>query len=171
MIARRRLGGLAIALPALAAAALTPPSSARAGDGVEPFAPLLVELPGWKGGKPGGLAMQDGGSRIVVVQRGYERGEVHVSVQLLAGTPALSRLAAGGTGLKTEASHAPISTSTIDGFKVTQTFQASDKSGTILVALGPAAALSLAFKGLAEDDALTTAKRFDWKAMRAAVGK
>jgi hypothetical protein len=169
VIARRRLFGLAVALPALVAAALAPSSSARAGDGLEPFAPLLVELPGWKAGKLGGMAMQDGGSRIVVAQRGYARGEIHVSVQLLAGTPAQSRLKAGGTGLKTEASHGPVTTATIDGFKVTRTFQASDKSGTVLVALGPAAALSMAFKGLGEDEALTTAKGFDWTAMRAAV--
>lgn len=169
MIARRRLAGLAVVLPALAAAALTPHSSARAEDGLEPFVPLLVELPGWKAGKPGGVAMQDYGSRIVMVQRGYARGEIHVSVQLLAGPPAQSRLATSGTGLKTEASHGPISTATIDGFKVTRTFQASDKSGTIIVALGPAAALSLAFKGLGEDEALTTAKGFDWKAMQAAL--
>ncbi|MGP9809941.1 hypothetical protein ACTZWT_00365 [Rhodopseudomonas sp. NSM] len=169
MIARRRLFGLAVALPALVAAALAPSSSVRAGDGLEPFAPLLVELPGWKASRLGGMAMQDGGSRIVVVQRGYARGEVHVSVQLLAGPPAQSRLASGGAGMKTEASHGPVSTATIDGFKVTRTFQPSDKSGTIIVALGPAAALSLAFKGLGEDEALTTAKSFDWKAMRAAV--
>ncbi|PPQ42853.1 hypothetical protein [Rhodopseudomonas palustris] len=169
MIARRRLAALAVAMPALAAAALAPPSSARAGDGLEPYAPLLVELPGWKAGKLGGMAMQDGGSRIVVAQRGYARGEIHVSVQLLAGAPAQSRLAAGGTGMKTEASHGPASTTTIDGFNVTRTFQASDKSGTILIALGPAAALSLAFKGLGEDEALATAKGFDWAAMRAAV--
>lgn len=169
MIARRRLGGLAVALPALAAAALTPRSSAHAEDGLEPFVPLLVDLSGWKGGKPGGVAMKDSGNRIVVVQRGYERGEVHVSVQLLAGTPAVSRLAPAGTRLKTEAGHGPISTATIDGFKVTRSYQASDKSGTILVKLGPAAALSLAFKGLDEDDQLTTAKSFDWKAMQAAL--
>ncbi|KIZ39978.1 MULTISPECIES: hypothetical protein [Rhodopseudomonas] len=169
MIARCRLAGLAVALPALLAAALAPPSPARAGDGLEPYAPLLVELPGWKAGKLGGLAMQDGGSRIVVVQRGYERGEVHVSVQLLAGQPAQSRLASAGTGLNTEASHGPIRSATIDGFKVTQTFKPSDKSGTILVALGPTAALSLAFKGLGDDEALATAKTFDWKAMQAAV--
>lgn len=98
MIARRRFAGLAVLMPALAAAVLAPPSPARAGDGLEPYAPLLVELPGWKAGKLGGLAMQDGGSRIVVAQRGYERGEIHET-----GAQTISRARADGLRAKTRA--------------------------------------------------------------------
>jgi len=44
-------------------------------------------------------------------------------------------------------------------------------TGAILVALGPSAMFSLSFNGVAEDEALTLAKRFDWKTIQAAIPK
>jgi hypothetical protein len=60
-------------------------------------------------------------------------------------------------------------TSIIDGLPVTVSFTFSDKSGAILVTLGPSALFSLSFNGVAEDEALTLAKTFNWKAMQAAI--
>jgi hypothetical protein len=54
---------------------------------------------------------------------------------------------------------------------VARTFTVQDKSGAILVALGPSAMFSLSFNGVAEDEALTLAKRFDWKTIQAAIPK
>jgi hypothetical protein len=44
-------------------------------------------------------------------------------------------------------------------------------AGAILVALGPSAMFSLSFNGVAEDEALTLARRFDWKTIQAAIAK
>jgi hypothetical protein len=54
---------------------------------------------------------------------------------------------------------------------VTRTFNFKDKSGTILVALSTNAMFSLSFNGIAEDEALTLAKKFNWKPMQAAQPK
>ncbi len=70
-----------------------------------------------------------------------------------------------------ETSDGRMSTSTIDGLSVTRTFNFKDKSGTILVTLSTNAMLSLSFNGIAEDEALALAKKFNWKAMQAAQPK
>jgi len=70
-----------------------------------------------------------------------------------------------------ETSDGRMSTSTIDGLPVTRTFNFKDKSGTILVALSTNAMFSLSFNGIAEDEALTLAKKFNWKPMQAAQPK
>jgi hypothetical protein len=46
-----------------------------------------------------------------------------------------------------------------------------DKSGALLVALGPSAMFSLSFNGVAENGAPTLARRFDWKTIQAAIPK
>jgi hypothetical protein len=45
------------------------------------------------------------------------------------------------------------------------------ETGAMLVALGPSAMFSLSFNGVAEGEALTPAKRFDWKTIQAAIPK
>ena len=62
-----------------------------------------------------------------------------------------------------------MTTSTIDGMQVTETYTVSAKSGAILVALGPAAVFTLAYTGIDEDEAMGLAQKFDWKAMQAQV--
>ena len=64
-----------------------------------------------------------------------------------------------------------MSTSTIDGLQVTRTFNTRDKSGAILVALGASAVFTLSFNGIADDEALTLARKFNWKAIQAAIPK
>ena len=60
---------------------------------------------------------------------------------------------------------------TIDGLAVARSFTAHDKTGVILVALGPNAMFSVTFEGVGEDEALALARQFDWKAMQAAMPK
>jgi hypothetical protein len=62
-----------------------------------------------------------------------------------------------------------ISTSTIDGMQVTRTFNIKDKSGAIFVGLATSALFTLSFNGIADDEALTLAKKFNWKAIQAAL--
>jgi hypothetical protein len=49
--------------------------------------------------------------------------------------------------------------------------RAVHKSGTVLVVLGPSAIFNLAFNGVAEDEVFGLAKRFDRKAVQAALPK
>lgn len=168
MIDRRR--AVRLALAALPAAWLLPFSAARA-QGFARFIPFLVDLQGWKGNKPDGLAMEMPGASMVTATRDYERGEARLNAQVIIGPAAQGALAATGAGMKIETSDARMSTSTIDGLPVTRSFTISDKSGAIIVALGPSALFSLTFNGVAEDEALALARTFNWKAMQAAIPK
>jgi hypothetical protein len=170
MIDRRRFVGFACAFAALNAVAL-PPLSARAEPAFQRLLPLLVELPGWTAAKADGMAMEAGGSRMVMAQRGYERGEAQLSAQIMIGPAAQGALAAANAGMKIETSESRMSSAVIDGLQVTRTFQISDKSGAIVVALGDAAMFMLTFNGIDEDEALRLSKTFNWQAIRAAVGK
>ena len=171
MINRHRSIHLALAALALLAAWLLPLSATYAQQSFQRFFPLLVELQGWKGNKPDGVSMQIPGSSMVTATREYERGTARLNAQVLMGPPAQGAVAAVDTGVKIETSDARMSTSTIDGLQVTRTFTISDKSGGILVALGPSAVFMLSFEGIADDEALTLARKFDWKAIQAALPK
>ena len=54
-----------------------------------------------------------------------------------------------------------INTSTIDGLQVTKTYTVSNKTGAIMVALGPAAMFTLSHNGIDEDEAFGLARKFD----------
>jgi hypothetical protein len=160
-----------IAAVGFSAALILTSSSARAQQSFQRFLPLLVDLPGWKGNKPDGISMETGGSSMLSATREYERGDSRLTAQILAGPAAQGGVATINSGMKVETSEARMSTSTIDGVQVAITFTKADKSGVILVALGPSALFSFSFNDLSEEEALALAKRFNWKAIQAAVGK
>jgi hypothetical protein len=62
-----------------------------------------------------------------------------------------------------------MSTSTIDGLPVTRIFTVSNNSGAIVVPHSANAMFNVSFNGVTEDEALTLARKFDWKAMQAQV--
>ena len=64
-----------------------------------------------------------------------------------------------------------MNTSTINGFKVMRTYNNKDKSGAILVALGDSSVFSFSFNGIADDEGLKLAEKFDWKAIQAAANQ
>jgi hypothetical protein len=171
MIDRRGLIRLALAALALPAGWLLPFSTSYAQQSFQRFFPLLVDLQGWKGNKPDGVSMQIPGSSMITATREYQRGTARLNAQVLMGPPAQGAVAAGNSGVKVETSDARMSTSTIDGMQVTRTFTISDKSGALIVALGASAVFMLSFEGVAEDEALTLARKFDWKAIQAALPK
>jgi hypothetical protein len=78
-------------------------------------------------------------------------------------------LAATKTGMNLETSEMRMNTSTIDGMRVTGSFNIKDKSGAILVALGDSGLFSVSFRGLSDDDGLSVTKKFNWKAIQAAT--
>jgi hypothetical protein len=165
MIDRR--GAIRLALAALPAACL--PQAARAQQSFQRFVPFLVDLPGWKGNKPDGTAMEMAGTSMITATRSYKRGAAHVNASVLSGMAAQGVLAATSAGIKLETPDIHITTSTIDGLQVTKTYTVSAKSGAIVVALGPAAVFTLAYTGTDEDEAMGLARKFDWKAIEGQV--
>jgi hypothetical protein len=165
MIDRRR--AIRLVLAALPAAWLAP--AARAQQSFQRFVPFLVDLPGWTGKKADGMAMEMGGTSMITATRAYERGAAKLNAQIITGPAAQGALAATKSGIKLETSDMHMSTANIDGLSVTRTYMVGSKSGTILVALSGSAMFNLTFTGIAEDEALTLVKKFDWKAMQAQV--
>jgi hypothetical protein len=169
MINRRR--AIRSALAALPAVWLLPTAAARAQQGFASFFPFLVDLDGWQAKKPDGMAMQMPGNSMVTATREYQRGAAHLQVQIVIGPAAQGALAATQTPMNIQTADAHMSSSTIDGLPVTGTFNLKDKSGAILVALGTSALFSVSFNGVAEDEALQLAKKFNWKAIQQAAAQ
>jgi hypothetical protein len=167
MIDRR--AAIRCALAALPAARLAL-SPARAED-YQKYVPFLVDLPGWTGKKADGVAMQMTGVSMITATRAYQRDNSTLNAQIVSGTAAQGMLGAVKSGMKIETAEMHMNTTDLDGFMVARTFQVKDKSGTIIVALGASAVFSVSFKGVPEDEALTVARRFDWKAIQAALPK
>ena len=169
MINRRR--AIRFGLAALPAAWLLRSSAARAQQAFQRFFPFLVELDGWQGKKPEGIAMEMTGNSMITATREYQRGAARLHAQILVGPAAQGALAATQTGMNIETGDGRMNTSTIDGFVVTRSFNFKDKSGAIIVALGKNGVFNVSFNGIPDDEALTLAKKFDWKAIQAAQAK
>jgi hypothetical protein len=147
---------------------LIPSTHAHAQQAFARFIPFLVDLDGWQGKKADGVALDMPGNSMVTATRDYQRGPARVHAQILTGLAAKGALA-GVQAINIETTDGRINTSPIDGLKVTRTFTFKDKSGAILVALGPEAMFSFSFNGIPDDEALTLAKKFNWKAIQAAT--
>ena len=166
MIDRRRIVRLALA--ALPAAVLS--RTACAQQAFERFYPFLVDLPGWTGNKPDGLAMQlPGSNNMVTATRQYRREGAKVNAEVITGPAAQGGLAMIQSGMKMETGDAHIATDTVDGFKLARTYTVHDESGAIFVGLADNALFGFEFNGLPEDEAFALARRFDWKAIQAAL--
>jgi hypothetical protein len=167
MISRRH--AFRLAFGALPAVSLLLSSAAHAQQAFQKFVPFLIDLDGWQGKKADGIAMEMPGNSMVTATREYQRGAARLHAQVITGPAAQGALATTRTGLNIETSDGRISTSTIDGLPVTRTFNLKDKSGAILVALGTSALFSVSFNGLADDEALALARKFNWKAIQTAA--
>jgi len=169
MIDRRRLMHMALAVAALPSGLL--PSSVANAQSFQRFFPLLVELQGWKGGKPDGAAVEIPGNSMVTASREYRRGDARLDANVILGPAAQGALTSIQSGMKVETSDARMSTTTIDDLPVARTFNIKERSGAVLVGIGASAVFTLSFNGIDDDEALTLARKFDWKAMQAAVAK
>jgi hypothetical protein len=169
MIDRRRI--LRLALAALPATAWLASRAAHAEQAFERFYPFLIDLPGWTGDKPDGMAMALAGLDIVTATRKYKREGAHLEVGILTGPAAQAGLAMIKSGMKIETSEGHVVTETVDGITMARTYTVKDKSGAILVGVADNALFNFAYTGIAEDEALALAKRFDWKAIQAVLPK
>jgi hypothetical protein len=155
-------------LLALAAAAAAP-AAAVAKSGFQPFLPLLIDLPGWEGGKPEGFAMDAGGHAMTTASRKYSRDSAHVEAVIATGAAAQGALGALAANMSMETSEGHAQTGAENGFRMLKTFRAADNSGAIMIALADAAMFNFTYSGLSEDEALALARKFDWNAMKAAA--
>ena len=156
-----------IALTALLAAWLAA-APARAQD-FHKFIPFLVDLSGWTGGQAEGATMQLPAATLIGARREYKRGYATLEAGIVSGQGAPKGASEPGINLVTAEVH--VISSVVDGFVAFRTFHVKEKSGSILVALGPSGTFALNFEGVPEDEALPLARRFDWKAIAAALPK
>ena len=141
------------------------------GQDFQKYVPFLVDLPGWTGAKADGMAMQMPGMNMITATRDYERGNAKLTASILYGSAAQGMLATVQSGIKIETAEMRMNSATVDGFLVARILNVPEKSGSVLVQLGQTALLSVAFTNVPEDEAYSLARRFDWKAIQAALPK
>jgi hypothetical protein len=149
---------------------LWPHSAVTADQPFQRFLPLLVDLAGWEGKKPDGMSMQMSDTSMTTATRDYERGPAQLHASVVIGAAAEGALAPIQTGMKMQTSEGHMITDTVRGMPVLKTFNTKDKSGALVVALGKNAMFAFAYEGIAEDEALQLADKFDWKALQTAAG-
>jgi len=146
--------------------------SARAEQAFQRLLPLLVGLDGWQGKKPDGMSMEMPNNSMTTATRDYERGSAQLHAGVVLGSAAAGALAPIQTGMNIQTADGHMITSTMQGLPVMKTFNTQQKSGAIMVALGKDALFSLSYNGITEDEALSLAEKFDWRAIQAvAQGK
>jgi hypothetical protein len=108
---------------------------------------------------------------MMTATRSYQRGNSTLNAGILTGPPAQAGLGMIQGGMKLQTSEVHVSVDVINGMKVAHTFTVKDQTGGIFVGLTDSALFSFGFTSVAEDEATALAKRFDWKAMAAALSK
>ncbi|WP_249152721.1 hypothetical protein [Bradyrhizobium liaoningense] len=153
----------------VALSVLLPFSTVRADQPFQRLLPFLIDLAGWQGEKPDGMSMQMSDTNMTTATRDYERGEAKAHASIIIGPAAAGALAPIQSGMNMQTSEGRMVTSTVRGMNVLKAYNSKDKSGTLVVALDKNAMFSLAYEGVAEEEALALADKFDWKAMQAAT--
>ena len=166
MIDRRR--AVRLALAALPAIAVLRSAAARADQAFRRYLPLFIDLDGWKGNKPDGMTMEMSDNSMTTAKRDYTHGSAQLHASVVTGPAAAGALATTKSGMKIETSEGHMISTTINGFAVAKSYNVPQKSGAVLVALGPAAMFSVSYNGMTEDEALPLAQKFDWKAFQTA---
>src|SRR5579863_8820652 len=146
-----------------------PLASARADQAFQRLIPLLVELDGWQGKKPDGMSMEMPNGSMTTATREYQKGPLKANAAVTTGLAAAGALAPIQSGMNLTTSEGHMVTDTMQGMKVMKTYTTAQKSGALLVALDKDAMFSFSYTGLAEDEALALAQKFDWKAIQAAA--
>jgi len=146
-----------------------PLSSARADQAFQRLIPLLVDLDGWQGKKPDGMSMEMPNGSMTTATREYQKGPLKANAAVTTGLAAAGALAPIQSGMNLTTSEGHMVTDTMQGMKVMKTYTTAQKSGALLVALDKDAMFSFSYTGLAEDEALALAQKFDWKAIQAAA--
>ncbi|MGW1421790.1 hypothetical protein ACWAT4_16925 [Bradyrhizobium manausense] len=155
----------------LALATILPHGIAKADQPFQRFLPLLVDLSGWQGGKADGMSMQMSDTSMTTATRDYERSGAKIHAIIMVGQSAEGALAPLQSGMNLQTPEGHMVTTTVRGVPVLKAFNTKDKSGNLMVALDKNAMFNFAYEGLAEEEALALADKFDWKALQAAAQK
>jgi hypothetical protein len=152
-------------------ALLLPLAPALADQAFQRFLPLFVELDGWQGKKADGMSMEMQNVSMTTATRDYQRGSAQAHASVMVGQAAVGTLAPLKNGVNVQSTQGHMVSSTMNGMPVIKTFTSAQKSGSIVVGLDSDALFSFAYSGIAEDEALAMAQKFDWKAMQTAAQK
>ncbi len=161
----------AISVFVLALSMILPLGIARADQPFQRFLPLLVDLSGWQGKKADGMSMQMSDTSMTTATRDYERGPAKLHASVIVGQAAEGALAPLQSGMNVQTPDGHMVTATVRGMSVLKAFNSKDKSGSLMIALAKNAMFNVAYEGLAEDEALALADKFDWNAMQAEAQK
>jgi hypothetical protein len=153
----------------LALAVLGAIAPARADQAFQRLMPLLIDLDGWQGKKPDGMSMEMPGGGMTTATREYQKGSAKASAAVMTGQAAAGALSSMQSGMNVTTSEGHVLTDTMQGMKVMKTYATSKKTGALMVAIDKDAMFSFSYNGLAEDEALALAQKFDWKAIQAAA--
>ena len=144
----------------------------------EALTPLLIDLPGWKAEAAQGASMDVQGAKMTTATRTYEQEGKQITAQMVIGGSAAAAAdsMANTPAVQMENAEQKVSVKTANGFQVTSTFQKKEKSGAIMVVLArgkdSGGFFNFTYKGIADDEAMPLAQKFDWKKMQeAATGK
>lgn len=136
--------------------------------------PLLGDVSDWTAEAAEGSSMNMEGVTLVTANRHYQRGEersLDAQLSLMPGGMAAPIQASMNMNMETD--EAVVSSSTIDGFLVHHNHEKAQNSGDVVVILGGndkrTSMFTMSYTGISAQEALATAKRFDWKKMQTAT--
>jgi hypothetical protein len=135
------------------------------------FLPFLVDLDGWEGKKADGVSIDMADSAMTTATRDYQRGPAQLHAAIMVGAAAAGAIAPINAGMNVETGDGHMLSSTVAGMKALKSYNTKQKSGAVMIALADNAVFSFGYSGIAEDEALPLAQKFDIKGIQAAVGQ
>ena len=130
--------------------------------------PLLIDLEGWQAEKAEGMSMSMGQMNMINAVRPYEKGKAQLNAMLMLGGGVMAQ--GQMQEMQAESASGKMEIVTIDGFKVQKIYNKQEQAGAVIVQLTSQGdqngMFMLSFEGLAMEDGLQLARKFDWKQMQ-----
>ncbi len=127
--------------------------------------PLMTNISGWDAEESSGNTMP---GMMVNASRQYSKAGSTFTLTIMK-----SKMAAGAFGgvnnTQSSTSEAAMKVETINGFKVTGSFDKTTKEGCYIVSLAPGSMITLCFENLAFDMGKTILMKFNWKKIQATL--
>lgn len=131
----------------------------------------LIDIPGWQAEKAEGMDMNMNGVKMMNAIRSYEKDSSTFDAAIMVTT--LQMGLAPFQQMNMSQGSVKIATTQMGNFRVMQTNDSNDKSGTIMILLGEtktnSAIFSLSYEGITEEEGLVLAKQFDWNQIQTAA--
>lgn len=134
--------------------------------------PHLIGLQGWEADAPEGLTAEMSGITVINAMRRYYNDDSELSAVIMIGS---QEMVNQETEITWEKAEGGIVSHDIDGFRVTAGHDRDEQRGIIYTVLArteqQVAVFILNYEDLGPQVALALARKFDWKAISAAVKK